>query len=146
VWKAWYWGTWLGAREMQAIWMKVITSSSVAIPKFLGEQILWLQASNSILFGTLPVKTKNDMIFQKFGGPWPPGYAYGYKKERKRKNSTYLIFSLPLTKSSQQHNTARHCRTPVKCNIASIGCYVWLLPTRLPANRYCFLKLYTLVH
>jgi len=45
------------------------------------------------------------------------------------------MFSLPLTKSSQQRKTARHCRTPVKSNIVSIGCYVWLLPTRLPAER-----------
>jgi len=34
--KVWYWGTWLGAREMQAVCMKVVTSSSVASPKFFG--------------------------------------------------------------------------------------------------------------
>jgi len=39
--------------------------------------------------------------------------------------------------------TARRCRTPTKSNIVSIGCYVWLLSTRLPANRDCLLKLYT---
>jgi len=30
----------------------------------------------------------------------------------------------------------------MKSNIVSIGCYVWLLPTRLPANRDCLLKFY----
>jgi len=30
---------------------------------------------------------------------------------------SYLMFSLPLTKSSQQCKTARHCRTPMKSNI-----------------------------
>jgi len=31
-------------------------------------------------------------------------------------------FNLPLTKSSQQGKTARHCRTPTKSSIVSIGC------------------------
>jgi len=62
-------------------------------------------------------------------------------KERKRKNSTYLMFNLPLTKSSQQRKTARHCKTSMKSNIVSIGCYICLLPTRLPGNRDCLLKI-----
>jgi len=33
----------------------------------------------------------------------------------------------------------------MKSNIVSFGCYVWLLPTRLPPNRDCLLKLYMLV-
>jgi len=36
------------------------------------------------------------------------------------------MFNFPLTKSSQQHKTARHCKTPTKSNIVSIGSYVWL--------------------
>jgi len=36
--------------------------------------------------------------------------------------------------------------TPMKSNIVSIGCYVWLLPTGLPADRDCMLKLYMLVN
>jgi len=37
---------------------------------------------------------------------------------------SYLMFDLPLTKSSQQRKTARHCRTPVKSNIVILilGC------------------------
>jgi len=43
---------------MQAVCMAVFASSIVASPKFLwGGQILWLKASNGILFGTLPVKS-----------------------------------------------------------------------------------------
>jgi len=55
------------------------------------------------------------------------------------------MFNIPLTKSLQQRKTARHCRTPMKSNIVSIGCYDWLLATRLTANRDCLLKLYMLV-
>jgi len=57
--------------------------------------------------------------------------------------STYLMFNSPLTKSSQQRKTARHCITPMKSSIINIACYVWLLSTRLPTNRDCLLKLYT---
>jgi len=33
------------------------------------------------------------------------------------------MFNFPLTKSSQQPKTARHCKTPMKNNIVSIGPY-----------------------
>jgi len=33
----------------------------------------------------------------------------------------------------------------IKSNILSVGCYVWLLPTRLLANTDCLFKLYMLV-
>jgi len=36
------------------------------------------------------------------------------------------MLNFPLTKSSQQHKTARHGKTPMKSNIVSIGSYVWL--------------------
>jgi len=36
-----------------------------------------------------------------------------------------MMFNFPLTKSSQQRKT-RHCKTPMKSNIVSIGSYVWL--------------------
>jgi len=55
------------------------------------------------------------------------------------------MFNLPLTKNLQQRKTARHCRTRMKCNIVRIGCYVWLLPTRLPTKRDCLLKVCMLV-
>jgi len=29
VWKAWYWGTWLGAKQVQAIGMKAITTCNL---------------------------------------------------------------------------------------------------------------------
>jgi len=53
---------------------------------------------------------------RNFGGVAPLTlhvYAYGCKKKKKKKNSLYLMFNLPLTKSSQQRKTARHCRTVV---------------------------------
>jgi len=36
------------------------------------------------------------------------------------------MFNFPLKKSSQQHKTAKHRKTPMKRNLVSIGCYVWL--------------------
>jgi len=51
------------------------------------------------------------------------------------------MFNLSLTKSSKKRKTTRHCRAPMKMNMVSIGFFVWLLPTKLPANRDCLLKL-----
>ena len=56
------------------------------------------------------------------------------------------MFNFPVTKSSQQRKTARHCKTPMNSIIVvSIGSYVWLLLTRFPVNGDCLLKLYMLV-
>ena len=49
------------------------------------------------------------------------------KKNEKEKNGIWLMFNFPLTKSSQQRKTARHCKTLMKSNILSIASYVWLL-------------------
>jgi len=49
-----------------------------------------------------------------------------------------LIFNFHEQK---ERKTARHCSNPMKNNIVSIRCYFGLLPTRLPANRDCLLKL-----
>jgi len=50
----------------------------------------------------------------------PSGYAYGYKKRMKKKTVLivgYLMFNLPLIKSSQQRKTTRYCSTPKKSSI-----------------------------
>jgi len=52
------------------------------------------------------------------------------------------MFNFPLTNSSQQRKTVRHCKTPMKSNILSIGSYVWFVFTRFPANRDCLLNFY----
>jgi len=51
------------------------------------------------------------------------------------------MFNFPLTKSSQQCSTARHCKTLMKSNIVSIGSYVWLFLLDF-AITDCLLKLY----
>jgi len=48
------------------------------------------------------------------------------KNNEKEKQSTWLMFNFPLTKSLQQRKIARHFKTPMKSNIVSIGSYVWL--------------------
>ena len=67
------------------------------------------------------------------------------QKNKKEKNGTWLMFNLPLTKSSQQRKIARHCRTPMKSNVVSIVVLRLVDFTRFPANRDCLLKLFTLV-
>ena len=81
--------------------------------------------------------------------PLPPlAMSMVTRKEWKRKNR---MFNLPLDVQSSTDKklttseTARRWWTPMKSNIVSIGCCVWLLPTRLPANRNFLLKLYMLV-
>jgi len=34
------------------------------------------------------------------------------------------MFNFPLTKTSQQRRTARHCKTSTKSNVVNIGSYV----------------------
>jgi len=48
------------------------------------------------------------------------------KTNEKEKNGTELMFNFSLTKSSEQRKTARHCKTPMKSSIVSIGSFVWL--------------------
>jgi len=48
------------------------------------------------------------------------------KNNEKGKNGTWLIYNFSLTKRSQQRQTARHYKTPMKINVVSIGSYVWL--------------------
>jgi len=55
------------------------------------------------------------------------------------------MFNFPLTKSSQQHKTARHSKILMKSNIVCIGSCVWLFLLDFPLNKDCLLKLYTLV-
>ena len=42
------------------------------------------------------------------------------------------MFNFPLPKISQQHKTARYCKTPMKSKIVSIGSYVWLFLLDFP--------------
>jgi len=51
-----------------------------------------------------------------------------------KKKEQYLL-DVPSYADKKARKTARHCRTPMKSNIASIGSYLWLFPSRLPANR-----------
>jgi len=54
-----------------------------------------------------------------------------------------MMFNFPLTKSSQQRKTERHCNSDKKQY-----CQYWILYsvvfTRLPASRDCLVKLYML--
>jgi len=45
------------------------------------------------------------------------------------------MFNFPLTKSSQQRKTARHCKTRMESNIVSIGSYVWLFLLDFPQTE-----------
>jgi len=137
VWKAWYWGTWLGARKMQAVFMKAVTSSSVAKRNFLGRpNTLNLRERQCFVPDTAFQSTEWKDMLAIWGdmAPLPPRLRLWL--QGKRKNSTCLMFNLRLTKSSQKQKTARHCR--MKSTIVSIGCYVWFLATGLLANGDCW--------
>jgi len=54
------------------------------------------------------------------------------KKNEKEKKRYLIDAQFPLTKSSKQRKTARHCKTPTKSNIVSIGSYVWLFLQDFP--------------
>ena len=130
---------------MQVVCMKVVTNSSVASPKFFWEgQILWLKTSNGILFGHC--LSKHQMVRYvrnlRWMFPLPPWLRLWLQEKNEKERTALSWCSIFQTKSSQQRKTARHCRTLRKSNIVSVGCYVWLLSTRLPANRDCWLKLY----
>jgi len=74
--KACYWGTWLGAREMLAICMKVVTSSSVASPKVWGRpNSLTLSEKRYFVRDTACRSTKWQDVLRIWGAwplyPWP---------------------------------------------------------------------------
>ena len=123
------------AREMQAVCMKVVASSSVASPKFFWEG-QWLKRATVFYLDISYQGTKwQDMLEFRWNGSIASlATPMVTRKEWKRKSSTFLMFDIP-DKNSQQRKTARHCRFPTKRNIVSIGCYVWLLSTRLPLKQ-----------
>jgi len=45
------------------------------------------------------------------------------------------MFNFPLTKSLQQSNTARYCKTPMKSKIVSFVSYVWLFLLDFPQTE-----------
>jgi len=56
-------------------------------------------------------------------------------KNMKKIKTVQLMFNFALTKSSQQRKIARHCKTPMKSNIVSIGSYVWLFLLDFPQTE-----------
>jgi len=52
------------------------------------------------------------------------------------------MLNFPLTKSSQQRMTARHCKTPMKSNIVSIGSYIWLFLLDFAQTEIAYETLY----
>jgi len=59
-------------------------------------------------------------------------------QKENEKNGTEVMFKFPLTKSLQQRKTARHCKTPMKSNIVSIGSYVWLFLQDFPQTEMAY--------
>ena len=88
VWTAWYWGTWLGPRKMQAVCMKVVTGSSVAKPNCFGEpNTLTLSEQQHFVKDTAcqsPIwQDLLEILGNSFLGPLV--CAYGCKKKGTRK-------------------------------------------------------------
>ena len=95
------------------------------------------EASNSILFKTLLVKAQNNKICQKFVGVYSSlGYACGYKK-RMHSKPTYLMFNLPLTKSSQQRKTMQKSDEKQDCQYWMLRLVVAAPKQRLLVEALC---------
>jgi len=54
--------------------------------------------------------------------PLPPGYAYGYKKRMKKKNSTFLMFNLPDKKLATTQDSQ-----PLQNSDEKQYCQYWML-------------------
>ena len=134
---------------LAVIWfMSYFPNCSIFLLTALGglpENLGMTKASNGILFGHCLSKHKMTRYVRNLGGmvALPPGYAYGYKKRMKKKEQYFLDVQSSRQKARKNLRQPGTAETPTKSNIVSIGCCVWLLSTRLPANRDCLLKLYT---
>jgi len=86
-------GTWLDAREMQAICMKVVKSSSVASPKFLGANTSTLSEQQYFVRDTAFQRTKWQDMLKLFWGAWPPSplstHMFTRKNEKERTALTW---------------------------------------------------------
>ena len=101
---------WERCRPSAWKWLQVVAS-----PKFFGRHCLSKHKM------TRYVRNLRGMVHL-------PSWLRLWLQEKNEKERTVLPWcSVFQTKSSQQRKTARHCGTPMKSNIVSIGCYVWLL-------------------
>ena len=83
---------WARERCRLSVW-KWLQAVVLPAQKFFGKgQILWLKASNGILFGHCRSKHKTARYVRNLG-EWfhcRPGYSYGYKKRMKKKEQYFL--------------------------------------------------------
>ena len=116
---------------MQAVCMKVVTSSSVDSPKIFWEgQILWLKASNGILFGHCLSKHKMTKYVRNLGGMVPlPSWLRLWLQEKNEKERTVLswcsIFHWQKARNNaRQLDTAEPRQKAVLSVLdAAFGCY-----------------------
>jgi len=110
---------------MQVVCMKVVISSSVAGSQFFWEgQILWLKASNSILFGHCLSKHRMTK-YASLGGmvPFPPWLRI-WSQAKNEKESTVQSSRQKARNKSKQPGTAELRRKAILSVLdATFGCY-----------------------
>ena len=94
---------------MQAVWIKMVTSSCVTSQRknFGGTKCFGFKRAT--VFCLRHCLSKHKMTKYAAWPFWPfLATPSDTRKEWKRKNSTYLMFSVPRTKSSQQRKTLQN--------------------------------------
>ena len=127
-WKAWYWGKWMGAREMQAVCVKAVTSSSVASPNFEGGRYFDLKQATVFCWEHCLSKHKMTRYVRKLWvhAPLGPSWLRLWLQEKNEKERTVLDVQF----STDKKLATTQDRQTLQNSGVSIGCYVWLLPTR----------------
>jgi len=124
VWKAWYWGTWLGTRKMQVVCVKVVTSSSVANPKFLGTPNTLNLSEKQYFLPDIACQSKKWQDMLAVWGYMAPLTPMSTPVVARKKKEQYLLD----VKSSTDKKLARPLDTaewkaPLSISDATFGCY-----------------------
>ena len=116
-----------GSERDAGLCMEVVTSSSGDRPKIYSDKYFDFKRTTVLCSGHCLSKHKmtrySRNLWRSIAPLATPGCAYGSKNRMKKKEQHLLDVQSSTDKSSQQRKTARHCRTPMKSNIVSIGCY-----------------------
>ena len=129
VWKAWYWETWLCARKMQAVCMKVVTSSSVAKPIFWGvPNTLALSEKQHFVRDTACQSTKWQDVLKILGDIAflaPLSTPLIARKMEKEKTVLTWCSTFHWQKARKKARPLDTAELLMKSKIDGIGCYTF---------------------
>jgi len=134
---------------MQVVCKKVVTSSSVASPKFWGE-CFDCQRGTVLFLEHCLSKHKTTRYARNLRGHGPLGPFWLRLwlqdiNEKKRRVAYLLDVQSSTDKKLAMTQDSQTLRNSDENNIVSIGCYICLLPTCRLSAMNCLLKLYVIV-